>query len=414
MRFWSALAFLAVASSACAAELPDPAACANYRQVKTSADADCDAAIAKETDPAVKSVLLFRRAYMIIDQRNFKTYPKALADLDQAIRLMPGNWLALQERAYLHNEFGRWAEALKDIDAKIALHPQAFNGYQERAMSRFHLGDLKGSFDDRNTVVLMQPGVAGPLVARAEARLWLGKFDEAKADLDAADAMAARKEGGDVQKHIEEVRAELSLLTKTSGRTPAAQACAEAEKSGDFAREGLVGDCTRAFLDARTPKEKADALTLRAIARVSATQDTTSAVGDHTIAAALDPDNSVPHANLGFAYMAAHHSTAAIAEFDRSIALEPTFIAYAGRASAKSNLGDTDGAFADAKKSLEFQPNELALTVLGDCVHERTGSYEKAKKYWIEAYRLGDRDDGLIERLKAAGVPIPPPDDPPK
>jgi tetratricopeptide (TPR) repeat protein len=411
MRVRLAVVFFALASAASAAELPDPAACANYDHIKTGSDADCDTAITKETDPAVKSVLLWRRAYIIIDRKDFKTYPNALADLDEAIRLLPANWRALGERAYLYNEYGRWVEARRDSETEIALRPQGFHGYQERALSRFKLGDLQGSFEDRNTVVTLRPGLAGPLVGRAEARLWLGQFDEAKADLDAAADIAKRTQDQTVEEDIEGYRAELALLTKTSGKNPAAQSCSEAAKKGEFQREGLVGDCTRAFLEAKTATEKADALTSRSIARIIATQDETSAIGDRTIAVALDPDNPDLHANLGFSYIAAHHSSAAVTEFDRSIALKPTFIGYAGRASAKFNLNDIDGAFFDAKKSFEIKPNILSFWVLGDCVYARTKVYDNAKKYWIAAYRLGSRDDRLIARLKDAGVPIPPPED---
>lgn len=132
------------------------------------------------------------------------------------------------------------------------------------------------------------------------------------------------------------------------------------------------------------------------------------------MAAALDPDNPNTHTNLAFAYMRDRHSTGAIWEFDRSIAIKPTFTAYAGRASAKYNLHDLDGAFADAKKSFEIEPNMLALWVLGDVVYEKSKSYDEAKSFWIGAYRLGSRDDRLIQRLKDAGVPIPPPEDAPK
>ena len=411
MRVCHALVFGLVSASAVYAQtLPQPAACANFASVKTGSDADCDAAIAKEADPAAKSVLLYRRAYMIIDRNDFNTYPKALADLDEAIRLNPANWKALHERAYLYNEYGRWADALKDIDAQIELFPRAFDGYQERAMSRFNLGDLQGSYEDRDTVVLLRPGVAAPLIGRAAARMWLGEFDAARADLDAAAAIAQRAGDKQTEQDIAAERAELTLLTKTSGATHPGKVCEDAFNASDFSREGLIGDCTLAFLQAKTPKDKADILTFRATARLIIAQDENAAIPDRKIAAALVPEDPDMLANLGFSYVAVHHSRAAIEEFDRSIALKEEFFNYAGRASAKLNLNDIDGAFFDAKKSFEIKPNELALTVLGDCIYARTKSYDEAKDYWIGAYKLGDRDDGLIARLKDAGVPIPPPD----
>jgi tetratricopeptide (TPR) repeat protein len=402
-----ALAFLAILAAAAGAEpLPNPQACANYTEVKTGSDADCDVAIAKETDPAVKSVLLFRRAYIIIDRQDFDTYLKAQADLDEAIRLLPTNWKALHERAYLLNEYGRWADALKDMDAQIALQPQAWDGYQERSMARFWLGDLKGFLDDRNTAVLLRPDY-GPLYsARADARMWTGDFDGARADIEKAAALADPndKNQADI---IAERRSDMAALTKTSG---SAKACEDADKKADYKRDTLIGDCTRAFLDAATSEAKANALTVRAAAWLHAGNDG-NATTDYRIAVALAPNNGMWHSNLGFAYMRARHSQAAVTEFDKSIELKPDFYNYAGRAAAKFNIKDVDGAFPDAKKSFEIKPNALALIVLGDCVYARTTSYQEAKGYWIAAWRMGDHGDAIVKRLNDAGVPVPPPDD---
>ena len=78
-----ALVVMAFGFTAHAGDFPDPPGCAGFNTNKTGSDSDCDAAIAKETDPAAKSVLLYRRAYMIIDRHDFKTYSKALEDLSE-------------------------------------------------------------------------------------------------------------------------------------------------------------------------------------------------------------------------------------------------------------------------------------------------------------------------------------------
>lgn len=405
MRFFAIVLAAVCCVAAHADPLPNPAACANYQDVKTGSDADCDAAIAKETDPAVKSVLLFRRAYMIIDRGDFNTYAEALANLDEAIRLLPTNYRALHERAYLYNEYGRWAEAEKDLDAAAALDPRNPDSYRERAMSRFYLGDLQGRYDDRNTVVMLVPKHAGSLIARAIAAMWIGRFDQAKSDLGAAEALDTTSD--EEKAAIAENRAYLEAITLTSGGDAAA-ACRNADRNGGHNGKTVIGDCTRAFLDAKTGKDKADALTIRAIAWQLAGKDAL-AHEDYEIAAALDPDNPARHSNLGYALVNAHHSTAAIKEFDRAIALKPDYVAYAGRASAKFNLHDLDGAYADAKTSFAMEPNVLALWIVGDVVYARTKSYDEAKQYWVWAYHMGSRDDRLIERLKNAGVPIPPP-----
>ena len=72
-------------------------------------------------------------------------------------------------------------------------------------------------------------------------------------------------------------------------------------------------------------------------------------------------------------------------------------------------MHDLDGAWADTKKSFEMEPNFLALWIAGNIVYARTKSTDEAKKYWIWAWHMGGRDDRLVDKLKKAGVPIPPP-----
>jgi hypothetical protein len=88
------------------------------------------------------------------------------------------------------------------------------------------------------------------------------------------------------------------------------------------------------------------------------------------------------------------------------VQISETWPALAQRAAAKHNLQDSEGAFADARRSFEIEPNEVALLVLGDLSKER-GDVASAKLYWMGAWRLGSRDDGIVERLKSVGVDHP-------
>jgi hypothetical protein len=44
--------------------------------------------------------------------------------------------------------------------------------------------------------------------------------------------------------------------------------------------------------------------------------------------------------------------------------------------------------------------------VLGDLSHDR-GDTARARSFWMGAWHLGDRDDGLIERLRSIGIDHP-------
>jgi tetratricopeptide (TPR) repeat protein len=385
------------AASAAPPALPDPPACADFQTNKTGAvDAACNAAIDNAHDPAAKSVLLFRRAYVFDASGDAKKYQAALDDLNAAIKLESKNYNALHERAYLYNEYGRWAEARADLDAQLALTPDDSQGWQERALSRAKLGDLKGAYDDRNAAVRAGDTSPDAYLARATAAMWVGKFDIAQSDI----AHAA----GDAKQNADALAAELALW-QAHGDKPA-DACATAAKTGAFQKES-VGDCTVAFLAAGNDKDRAGALTNRAMAWLIGRQNQLNWVRDLEVVAALDPS---PHAlsNLGFAYMDMRHSAAALPLFEKSIAAEPAFYNYAGLAAAKLNTGDLAGAEAAARKSNEYRKNDVAMLVLGDAAYARTKKYGDAKAFWIAAYNLGGHGDDVVARLKDAGVPVPP------
>lgn len=378
-----------------------PNLCADY-SVNASAAAACDQAIASEPDARRKSDLLAKRAYARDASPTADIFRASLADLNNAISLDAGNADALHERAYIFNEIGRWREAKQDLDAQIRLLPNEPAAYDERAMSRFNLGDLQGAFDDRGMEVKLAP-TASALLAHAKAAMWVGRFDVADQDI-----AEARKRAPDDKLAVtaaDVIAAQLTLWRSVS--TAGASGCSGGEKSADYTDAMLIGDCTRAFLDGPTQKERAAALSARSLAWITGANDVAGFVEDSKIAAALDPGNVSLRSNLGFAYLKSMHPGAAVREFDIAIATAPDFANYAGRAQAKFNAGDFDGAEADANKSVSYTPNRIALTILGDVAYARTKTFDKAKAYWWQAYNSGPPDDGLVRRLTAAGIAIP-------
>lgn len=378
-----------------------PNLCSDYA-VNASAAAACDQAIVGEPDAKRKSDLLARRAYARDASPTADVFRASLSDLNNALKLDANNADALHERAYIFNEVGRWQDAKQDLDAQIRLLPNEPAAYDERAMSRFNLGDLQGAFDDRSAEVKLAP-TASALLAHAKTAMWVGRFDVADRDIAEARSHAATDKLAVTAADV--IAAQLTLWRSVS--TIGAAGCSGGQKPADYSAEMMIGDCTRAFLDAPTQKERAAALSARSLAWITGANDIAGFVEDSKIAAALDPDNANLRSNLGFAYLKSMHPGAAIHQFDIAIASEPDFANFAGRAQAKFNAGDLDGAEADANKSVSYEPNGIALTILGDVAYARTKTFDKAKAYWWQAYTSGPPDDGLVARLKAAGVAIP-------
>ena len=360
----------------------------------------CDAAVAAATEPRLKAELLFRSAYAYNEHEGYFDAERAL---QEAVRLDPAHANAWHELSYTENALGNYAPAEQAADRAIALMPDRAASYQERGMARHFQGNFEGAYADRDRIARMAPDDAGHLIGRALEALWLGRFDSAAADLDAA---AAHAPEGSQRQDIENARNLLRLWRTRSGAADPAAACVWPDSNEAVRRPGLIGDCTASFLAEARPARRADYLTFRSMAWLVAEQNPDASTADRAIAAALDPGNADMHTNLGFAYLTAHHSWAAAREFDRALAIREGWLALGGRASAKYNLHDARGAFADARRSFELQPNELALTVLGDLSHDR-GDDASARRFWVGAYQLGDRDDGLIARLRSIGVEHP-------
>ena len=364
---------------------------------QASADASAEAPAGT---PAEQSANLFKQAYAANEAGR---YAEALAGLDEAVRLDPDNVRAWHERAYSLNSLGRYKEAIASFDEEVRRRNDPKTLYQERAFAKHRLADFAGAFADIDHDAKLQPDDPEALLGRARAALWLGRLEAAKADATAAADMAKRTGNTKAEAHAAE---ELRRIAEWSGPGRPERCKLQDIRNADVA-QSIIGDCSAAYLAATLPSAKAEALTTRSTAWMIV-NDSASWLDDLQIAAALDPNNPDRHANLGFAYTTDRHSTAGLEEFDKAIALGgKSFAIYGGRAGAYYNLGKTKEAFADAKKSMEMKPNEIALLVLGDLAANVDKDTKSAKLYWMGAYHLGSRDDGLRERLRSVGVDHP-------
>jgi len=361
-KFISALTILVSLQAQAASEVPP---CAINVDVKAPEwITSCEAAIARESDVKRRAPLLFGRAYYAVEQ--FR-YDDAIADLNAALAADPDNPAYLRERAYVHGELSNLDEAIGDLDRVIAQKPKEAYGYRERAYARHYRGDLKGAYEDRAREFELTPDSLDALVARGRAALWLGRFDDAKADATRARAGAKVAGNDDVYRSASELLSHIALWRDTTRGADAAKVCSEDLETDKSDRPKLIGDCSRAFLEAKTGVAKADALTSRSTAWLVAEDSQNESTGDLRLALAFDPANVARYINLGYSFLMLSHSWAAKLEFDRALALDKHWLALAGRAAARLNLGDKEGALADARASNELHPNnEAAAGVLAD------------------------------------------------
>jgi tetratricopeptide (TPR) repeat protein len=268
MKAWTAALLLTVLYflMPMAAQAHDVSGCpTSNAQTQKSWDQDCAAAIRVERAPRRKAELLFRRAYVLNERHD---YEQSLNDLNVACALVPHYLPYLHERAYTFNSLGRYREAFIDIDEQASLDSQSPAVYSERALVRTRLGDWEGALADRDREVKLLPDSMSALVARAEARIWVGQFGQAQKDLKAAAALPDALRADNAE-YLERVSKRLGAwMHHSSGDDPGAK-CGCAGTNDDFSQPTLIGDCTLALLSAKTPQDKAAALTHRSIAWLS-------------------------------------------------------------------------------------------------------------------------------------------------
>lgn len=377
--------------------------CSNAESASAgTADAKaCDSAIAEASTPKAQANLITERAYL---RNENKDSLGALTDLDRALAIDPDNAFSLTERAYTRNELADYRGALDDIDHKVRLGIDTVDVYKERAFSRAFIGDFAGAVADRDHVLKLIPDNSEAWSARAIDLMWMGRLDDARSDIDHATTLANAQADSATLKNLADLRRQITLMTSDAEASPD-KVCRAAQKSGEFGRKGLIATCTAAYIAAPTNAAKAEFLTTRAVAWMFSDHDV-QMTSDRQRAVALDPGNADWHANLGFSYTQNRHSWAGEREFDKALAINESWAAYGGRAMARYNLKKVDGAFADARKSLEIKPNEIALTVLGDLSFDRDDA-KGARLYWLSAYRMGDNGEDMLERLKKIGITDP-------
>jgi len=358
---------------------------------------ECAAAIAAARTPKEKAILYFAWAYSL---NEVDGAIEALPNLDKAVALAPNFGNARHERSYTLNDLGFYDRALIDSNRDVEISPKAADAYSERAFARHRLGDFAGALADRLKVIELDGSNHDREVGVAEELMWLGRYDEAYKRLSGLSYAGDQKLLADID-HRRQFRPDGTEAKRCEMKSVEDQATADR----------IIDACTWAFDHETDPAKRADYLTTRGAMTVVARQDQGAGWPDMQLAVAIDPINPNRHSNYGFALISIRHSWAARNAFERALALpnldkRAKALALAGRGIARANLGDTAGAWSDAKASFELEPLAPNTLLLGDLAFER-GDKAAAKKFWMATYTMGSRDDSLGEKLKSVGVDHP-------
>lgn len=110
----------------------------------------------------------------------------ALPHLDEALRREPNHVEARRHRALARRELGRQAEAVADFDMLEVLIPGDRTLHLNRGLAHEALGDWEAAERDYGLGLRVTPDHDGLLWKRACARLALGRYGDAKQDLERA------------------------------------------------------------------------------------------------------------------------------------------------------------------------------------------------------------------------------------
>jgi tetratricopeptide (TPR) repeat protein len=108
----------------------------------------------------------------------------ALADFNEALRLMPNLAAAWFNRANLYYDKGDFDRALADYDQALRLRSRHTIALNNRGLTRKALGDIAGAIADYDAVIELKPNVPDTYYNRAQARRVNAQYAAAIADLE--------------------------------------------------------------------------------------------------------------------------------------------------------------------------------------------------------------------------------------
>jgi tetratricopeptide (TPR) repeat protein len=113
-------------------------------------------------------------------------YDRAIADLDQAIRLDPQYAIAYFNRGTAYGAKGEFDHAIADYDEYLRIDPSYQRGYALRGEAYYGKGDYLRAIADYDEAIRLNPKYVAAYGGRGAAYVERGEYDRAIADLDQA------------------------------------------------------------------------------------------------------------------------------------------------------------------------------------------------------------------------------------
>jgi tetratricopeptide (TPR) repeat protein len=255
-------------------------------------------------------------------------------------------------------------KALADLNEAIRLAPEHGSGYNARGCVKFEQNNLDGAMEDLDHAVRLEPSNPRHYLVRGQIRAAKKQFDQAIADYTEVLRL------GTHDSEAYELRA---------------QAWAQKQEY-----DKAITDCDEAI---RLDPKLAEAHSLRAnVLLVLGRFD--EAVAGCTEAIRLDPKRADFRSVRAQAYCKSHEFDKAIADYDEAIRLDPRDAdEFEARARAWLEKHDLDKAIADCSASIRLDPKRVSAYLGRGLARSCQREYDKAIEDFTEVIRLDPKNN---------------------
>ena len=257
---------------------------------------------------------------------------KKMADLNEAVRLVPGDAAAIRARGRLEADLNQLEPALADLNKAIELAPDDGPSYEAEAIVLARLKKYDQALAALDKARQLNPDSVMPLVQRARVHASESKLDDALADLNQALAM----DPGNVA--VLMLRA--SVYQEKGEKD---KALADVDRVLKLNPDLPLAIRTRALLLAESHRFD-------------------EAIGELEKLRKLDPKDTLTLLQLAMLYSVQKKSAKAIEAYTAVLAVDPNaWRALRGRGDAYLNIGRQAEAIADYEKALKLQPKDEGI-----------------------------------------------------
>ncbi len=311
-------------------------------------------------EPALRAKALILRAGIR------KDVAKKLADMDEAIRITPGNPAALRTRGVLRGQQGKLEESLRDFDEALKLDPRHAPTYEIKASVLGLLAKYDEALICLDRAHELRPKSVQPLLQKARIHVAQKNLDAALIDLDLARSIDADDISVLVQKaqiHVAQKNLDAALIDLELAHSIKAD-----DVSVLLLRAGIhqeMGDHEQALADADEAlrlKPEAPAV-MRSRAMVLAGADKLEeATAQLEKSLEVDPKDVATRLQLGMFYNAQKKSDKALQSYSAVLADHPEqWMALRGRGDVLLNLGKHELAITDYEKAVRRRPEDSGI-----------------------------------------------------